>query len=80
VVKNHQVFHNVRRVSRMDASMNSKLTRVGVHGEPWENIHQRRGSAPRVERISHGSMTFPMLLDILRPSASTMCPRQSTLR
>ena len=80
MVKNDQVFHRVSRVSRSDASMTSKLTRVGVHGEPWENIHHRRGSAPRVERISHGSMTFPTLLDIFRPSASTMCPRQSTLR
>ena len=32
----------------MAASMTSKLTRVGVHGEPWENIHHRSGSAPRV--------------------------------
>ena len=80
MVKNDQVFHRVSRVSRMEASMTSKLTRVGVHGEPCENIHHRRGSAPRVERISHGSMTLPTLLDILRPSASTMCPRQSTLR
>ncbi len=64
----------------MAESMTSKLTRVGVQGDPCENIHHRRGSAPRVSRISQGSMTFPTLLDILRPSASTMCPRHSTLR
>ena len=80
MVKNDQVFHRVSRVSRIEASMASKLTRVGVHGEPWENIHHRSGSAPRVARISHGSMTLPTLLDILRPSASTMWPRHSTLR
>ncbi len=80
MVKNDHVFHSVSSVSRIDESMTSKLTRVGVHGEPWENIHHRRGSAPRVERISQGSMTLPMLLDILRPSASTMCPRHRTLR
>ena len=28
--------------------MASKLTRVGVHGDPCENIHHRSGSAPRV--------------------------------
>ena len=38
----------------MAESMTSKLTRVGVHGDPCENIHHRRGSAPRVARISHG--------------------------
>ncbi len=64
----------------MAASITSKLTRVGVHGEPWLNIHHRSGSAPRVSRISHGSITFPTDLDIFRPSASTMWPRQSTLR
>ena len=80
MVKNDQVFHSVSSESRMEVSMTSKLTRVGVHGDPCENIHQRSGSAPRVVRISHGSITLPTLLDILRPSASTMCPRQSTLR
>ncbi len=80
MVKKDHVFHKVSRVSLMEASMTSKLTRVGVQGEPWENIHHRRGSAPRVERISQGSMTFPTDLDILRPSASTMWPRHRTFR
>jgi hypothetical protein len=80
VVKNDQVFHKVRRVSRMAASMASKLTRVGVHGDPCENIHHRSGSAPRVSRISQGSVTLPRLLDIFRPSASTRWPRHSTFR
>ena len=80
MVKNDQVFHRVSRASRIEASMTSKLTRVGVHGDPCENIHHRSGSAPRVDRISHGSMTLPTDFDILRPSASTMCPRHRTLR
>ena len=80
MVKNDQVFHRVSSASRIDASIASKLTRVGVHGDPCENIHHRSGSAPRVERISQGSMTLPTLLDILRPSASTMWPRHRTFR
>ena len=72
MVKKLKVFHSVSSISRIDVSMEAKLTRVGVHGDPWVNIHQRRGSAPRELMISHGSITLPSDLDILRPSASTM--------
>ena len=72
VVKKLNVFHSVRSMSRMAVSMAPSVARVGVHGEPWLNIHQRMASAPRVSRMLQGSMMFPIDLDILRPSASTM--------
>jgi hypothetical protein len=62
----------------MDVSMPANVARVGVHGEPWLNIHQRSASAPLVSRIVHGSMMLPRDLDIFRPSASMMWPRQTT--
>ena len=80
MVKNDHVFHSVSSVSRIEASMASKLTRVGVHGEPWENIHHRSGSAPRVVEDLPRVDDVATLLDILRPSASTMWPRQRTFR
>jgi hypothetical protein len=78
VVKKLKVFHSFSSMSRKAVSMAARLARVGVQGEPWLNIHQRRASAPRVSRIVHGSMMFPSDLDILRPSASTMWPRHTT--
>ena len=74
VVKKLNVFHSVSSMSRMAVSMAPSVARVGVHGEPWLNIHQRMASAPRVSRIDQGSMMLPSDLDILRPSASTMWP------
>ena len=53
---------------------------MGVHGEPWLNIHHRIGSAPRVLSTSQGSNTLPSDLEALRPWASTMCPRHTTWR
>ena len=64
----------------MAVSMAPSVARVAVHGDPCENIHQRMASAPRVSRIDQGSMMLPSDLDILRPSASTMWPRQTTWR
>ena len=58
----------------------ARLVRVEVHGEPWWNIHQRSGSAPRESRIVQGSMTLPRLFDIFRRSASTIWPRARTWR
>ena len=80
MVKKLKVFHSVSSMSRMAVSMAPSVARVGVHGEPWLNIHQRMASAPRVSRIDQGSMMLPSDLDILRPSASTMWPRQTTCR
>src|SRR5665213_1265376 len=59
-------------ISSVSASVAPRLVRVEVHGEPWENIHQRSGSAPRVFRTSHGSMTLPTDLLIFLPFSSTM--------
>ena len=64
----------------MAESMAPSVARVGVHGEPWLNIHQRMASAPRVSRMLQGSMVLPSDLDILRPSGSTRWPRQTTWR
>ena len=80
MAKKLQVFHSVISTSDVDASIASRLVRVAVQGEPWWNIHQRIGSAPRVSRMAHGSITFPTLLDIFFPSASTMWPRDITVR
>ena len=74
------MFHSVSSMSRIAASMAPNVARVGVHGDPWLNIHQRMASAPRVSRIFQGSMMLPSDFDILRPSASTMCPRHTTWR
>ena len=74
------MFHSVSSMSRMAVSMAPSVARVGVQGDPCENIHQRMASAPRVSRIDQGSMMLPSDLDILRPSASTMWPRQTTWR
>ena len=79
-MKKLNVFHSVNNMSRIAVSMAPRVARVGVQGEPWLNIHQRMASAPRVSRICHGSMMLPSDLDILRPSASTMWPRQTTWR
>ena len=80
VVKKLNVFHSVSNVSRMAVSIAASVARVGVQGDPWLNIHHRMASAPRVSRMLQGSMMLPSDLDILRPSASMMCPRQTTCR
>ena len=77
-MKKLNVFHNVASVSRSEASIAPRLVRVELHGEPWENIHQRSGSAPRVFKTSHGSITLPIDLLIFLPFSSTMRPRHST--
>ena len=49
-MKKLKVFHSVSNMSRSAVSMAARLARVGVHGEPWLNIHQRSGiGAPGVE-------------------------------
>src|ERR1700733_2992201 len=65
VVKKLKVFHSVSNRSRIAVSMAPRVARVGVHGEPWLNIHHRMASAPRVSRIFQGSMMLPSDLDIL---------------
>ncbi len=77
-MKKLSVFHSFSNMSRMAVSIAARLARVGVHGDPWLNIHHRSASAPLVSRIVQGSMMLPNDLDILRPSASTMWPRQTT--
>src|SRR6185312_12638226 len=80
VEKKLNVFQSVSNMSSIVVSMAPMDARVWVHGEPWLNIHHRMASAPRVSRIFQGSMMLPSDLDILRPSASMMCPRQTTWR
>ena len=77
-MKKLKVFQSVASVSRSEASMAPKLVRVEDQGEPWENIHQRSGSAPREFNTSHGSITLPTDLLIFLPSSSTMRPRHNT--
>src|SRR5580692_2671478 len=72
VVKKLKVFHSVASVSRIEESIAPRLARVEVHGEPWENIHQRSASDPLVSRTSHGSITLPTDLLIFFPVSSTM--------
>ena len=58
----------------------SALTRRACQGEPEANMNQRNASAPWASINGIGSSTLPRCLLILRPSASRMCPRHSTLR
>ena len=44
------------------------------------NLFMGDADPEKSKHLSLTSMTLPTLLDILRPSASTMCPRQRTLR
>ena len=55
-----------------EESIAPELARVEVQGDPWENIHQRSASAPRVSSTSQGSMTLPTDLLIFLPVSSTM--------
>ena len=80
VTKNAYVFHNVSRNWRVDSSMPSSDTRFGVHGEPDENMYQRKESAPRSASTGTGLMMLPRDFDIFSPSVSTMCARHTTLR
>ena len=57
--------------------MISTESRRGDHGVPPVSRYQRSASAPCASSSVHGSITLPSDFDILRPSASTMWPRQT---
>ena len=80
MAKNEKTFHSVSSVCRVDSRMPSSNTRRVVHGWPAEKKYQRRASAPKSSKISHGSMTLPLDFDIFWPFSSTMWPRHTTLR
>ncbi len=67
-------------MARAASAMPSSETRRVVHGEPAEKKYQRSASAPWRANTSDGSTTLPRDFDIFCPSASTMSPRQTTLR
>jgi hypothetical protein len=80
VTKNEYVFQRVRRKRLVDSSMPVSDTRRVVHGDPEEKKYHRSASAPRLSRISHGSITFPRDFDIFWPSPATISARHTTLR
>src|SRR5262245_1612621 len=80
VTKKEYVFQSVSRNRLVASSMPASETRRVVHGDPEEKKYQRNASAPRVSRISHGSMTLPRDLDIFCPSPATISARHTTLR
>ena len=64
MTKNEYVFQSVSRNWRVASSMPSTYTRLGVHGEPDENMYQRSASAPRSASTGTGSITLPRDFDI----------------
>jgi hypothetical protein len=78
--KNEYVFQSVRKKERVMSSSASGDRRRDAQGDPEASMNQRSGSAPYRSSRSNGSRTLPRLLDIFRPSRSTISPRHTTLR
>ena len=80
MTKNEYVFQSVSSTCRTTSPTPSAETRRVLHGDPDATNSQRKASAPKRSITSRGSMMFPRLFDIFRPSLSTMWPRQTTFR
>ena len=64
----------------MASSTASRLKRNESHGLCAVSRYQRKASAPWRSSTVQGSITLPLLLLIFWPSASSISPRQTTLR
>ena len=76
---NDAVLHKVAMTLLTTSCIASTLTRRACQGEPEASMNQRSASAPCASISGIGSRTLPRCLLILRPSASRMWPRDSTL-